>query len=455
MADNSGLMAVFVFIDTNVLLQYRPFDEVDWPSEFGIPQMTLVFAPVIFTELDKFKWGGTRRQKERARSVLKKLNALALSISPVPVRSGVDAIGLDSEPPDEAFEQHRLQRQSADDCLLASYYAFRGGHVNDRALILSADSGLATKARSRKIELVAPNDALELPDEPDEVERELAQTRRKLAEATSAAPDLSLTFGRGRTHGRFDVQFVKEIDYRTRENLTNAWRKKYPHATSTESIFAVGGREYSLGTLSGLPGFITEKQAAEYNAGVDKIFERYAAFVRSWHTTVNAYRRVLPFELVLENAGTAPATDIDVQLWTDAPGVWMDETPKPPRVPALRKRRDPLATITRMPYLDKIANLRAPLVGNEDGPNISNQGGGQRVQYAVKRVIHHVPIALPAVYFQFNADDVTSSFTVNVQLVAANIRKPKDGALHVEVRLPDLVDPPLPPEPGKDDDEDA
>jgi hypothetical protein len=173
------------------------------------------------------------------------------------------------------------------------------------------------------IELVAPDDALELPDEPDEVERELAQTRRRLAEATSAAPDLSLTFGDRRKHGTFDVQFVKEIDYRTREKLLKAWRKKYPHTTSTESSFAVGGKEYSLGNLSGLPGFRTEKRAAEYNAGVDKIFERYAAFVRSWHTMVNEYRRILPFKLVLENAGTAPATDIDVQLWTDAPGVWM------------------------------------------------------------------------------------------------------------------------------------
>ena len=59
-------MAVFVFIDTNVLLQYRLFDEIHWPKELGIPQLTLVFAPVIFTELDKFKWGGTRRQKDRA-----------------------------------------------------------------------------------------------------------------------------------------------------------------------------------------------------------------------------------------------------------------------------------------------------------------------------------------------------------------------------------------------------
>jgi hypothetical protein len=448
-----GAMAVFVFIDTNVLLQYRLFDEVDWAKELGVPQLTLVFTPIVFTELDKFRWGGTRRQRDRSRAVVKKLNALALSITPVTVRKGVDAIGLDTEPADAVFAQHRLERQSADDCLLASYYAFREEHCDDRTLILSADSGLKPKARSRRIELVAPADTLELPDEPDEVERELQKMRRELAEAKSAAPDLSLTFGDAATHARFDVQFVKEIDYRTRENLLEAWRKKYPHTTATDAILALGGKEYALGSLVGVPGYMSEKDATEYNAGVDKMFERYEAFVRSWHATVNARSRILPFNLVLENEGTAPATDIDVQVWTDAAGVWSEEAPKPPRVPALRKRKDPFATIARMPYMDKIASLRVPIAGNEDGPNISGEGSDQRVQYAIKRVMHHVPCELPPVYFQFDADDVVGSFTVNVRLVAANIRMPKTAALNVEVHLWDPVEPPLPPEPGADEDQ--
>jgi hypothetical protein len=70
------------------------------------------------------------------------------------------------------------------------------------------------------------------------------------------------------------------------------------------------------------------------------------------------------------------------------------------------------------------------------------------------RVMHHVPCELPPLYFQFDADEDVASFTVNVRLVAANIRKPKTTALNVEVRLPDLAEPPLPPEPGEQPDED-
>lgn len=191
-------MPVCVFIDTNVLMQFRMFDQVDWAKELGVPELTLVFAPVVFSELDKYKWAGTRRQKERARTVLKKLDTLALSTTPVNVRAGVKAIALDQEPADALFAQHRLHPQSADDRLLASYLGFVEDHAGERVLILSADSGLATKARSRRIELVAPAEDLELPDEPDEVVRELEKTRRELAEVKSAAPDLRLTLARAR-----------------------------------------------------------------------------------------------------------------------------------------------------------------------------------------------------------------------------------------------------------------
>ena len=245
---------VFVFIDTNVLMQFRLFDQVDWAKELGVREVTLIFAPVVFAELDKYKWAGTRRQKERTRAVLKSLDALALSMTPVNVRQGAKAIALDEEPGDALFVQHRLHPQSADDRLLASYFGFVEGHAGERVLVLSADSGLATKARSRRIEIVAPADALELPDEPDKVVRELEKTRRELAEMKSAAPDLRLTFGDGHTHRQFEVEFVKVIDYRTNENLLKAWRKRYPHTRPTDDVLEIGGQNVSFGGLAGIPG---------------------------------------------------------------------------------------------------------------------------------------------------------------------------------------------------------
>ena len=193
-------MHAFVFDDTNVLLHYQFFDEVDWHAQLGVTSVTLVFAPVVLAELDRHKWSGSRREKARARSVLKKIAALGLSTTPVSLRPGVDAMALDAEPPDALFAQHRLHPQAGDDRLLASLLGFCEERPGSRVMILSADTGLGVKARSRRIEIVAPADSLELPDEPDDVQRELEKTRRELVEVKGAAPELALTFGDANTH---------------------------------------------------------------------------------------------------------------------------------------------------------------------------------------------------------------------------------------------------------------
>ena len=444
----------YTFIDTNVLMQFRMFDQVDWAKELRVPEVTLVFAPIVFSELDKYKWAGTRRQKERARAVLKKLLALQLSTTPVDVGRAIKAIALDEEPADTLFVQHRVQPQCADDQLLASYFGFAAAHARERVLVLSADAGLATKARSRRIEIAAPSEALELPDEPDEVMRELEKARRELAEIKNAAPDLSLTFGGGSTHEQFEVRPVHAIDYRTREKLLTAWRRRYPYTKATdETIELPGGQKFSFGSLAGLPGYMSAEDAAKYNAAVDGVFARYEAFLSGWPDTVNAYRRIVPFNLVLENSGSAPAIDVNVQFWTDAPGAWRYDLLQVPMVaPGLKKARSPFELVSSFSLLDRMPNLQLPTINaNEDGPSIS-EGPEQKVQYAVKRVIHHVPCELPKVYFQFDSDEAIGSFRVDVRLVAANIPKPHTNTLNVEVTRGEPVSPPPPPDPGDDSD---
>ena len=53
-------------------------------------------AGSLLAELDRHKWSGSRREKARAKSVLKKIAALGLSMTPVSLRPGVDAMALDA-----------------------------------------------------------------------------------------------------------------------------------------------------------------------------------------------------------------------------------------------------------------------------------------------------------------------------------------------------------------------
>jgi hypothetical protein len=450
-------METFAFVDTNLLLHYQLFTEVDWHKQLDVPEVTIVFAPAIVSEVDDHKWSGARREKARAKSVIKKMLSVGLSSTPVRLRPGVRAMTLDEEPSDAFLAQHRLQVRSNDDRLLASFLKFRDEHPQARVLILSADGGLSTKARSRKIELVVPDDSLELPDEADDTERELEKIRRELAEARSVTPDLRLTFGEGSTHREFQVHLVHNLDEGTLKILLDAWQSRYPHAeASPQSLIGPGGRAISLSMFEGLPGYTTPAQAKEYNDHVDRVFVKYEAYLRAWPALVNERRRTLKFTPVLENLGTAPADDIDVQLWTDAPGVWLEKVESPLLPPGIPKGRSGLDSILRSPilsasYMDRMTDLGIrSIYQNEDGPNVLGEVPDQRVQYGVKRVKHHVPCELSEVYFRFASDEAIRSFAINVRLVAANIRRPKDDALHIEIRRAATSAPPPPPEPDEE-----
>ncbi|MDP1572193.1 MAG: PIN domain-containing protein [Vicinamibacterales bacterium] len=449
-------MHTFVFIDTNVLLHYQFFDEPDWPAQLGVTEVTLVFAPVVFSELDRHGWSGSRRERARAKSVLKKVNGLALSTSPVKVRAGVHAIALDAEPVDSLFAQHRLDPRTSDDRLLASFVEFRSVHSADRVLILSPDIGLSVKARSRRCEIVAPADTLELPPEPDDVERELDRVRRELNELKTAAPDLTITFGGGSTHERFRIRPVKDFDEATLQRLLDTWRSRHQHITPMpQAIQGSLGQVVSLEGLAGLPGFVSAADAAKYNATIDGYRGQYEMFLRLWPAAINSRRRNLQFALTLENTGAAPADDVEIQLSTKAAGEWLRELAKLPNVPKVPRPRSRFDTdlYLPMPYRPHLDHLDMIHPGaNEDGPHISEGGGVQQVRYTVKRAKHHVPCELPVVYFQFESEAAVVSFTIDVILFAANIRKPKPGSLHVEIAVEAPVGPPLPNESVDDDD---
>jgi hypothetical protein len=105
----------FAFVDTNVLLHYQFFGDVEWAKHLGVDTVTLVFAPVVLAELDQHKWNGSRREKARAKAVLKRLDQLGFSAAPVLVRPGVEAAALVAEPVDAVFAQHRLDPHVGDD----------------------------------------------------------------------------------------------------------------------------------------------------------------------------------------------------------------------------------------------------------------------------------------------------------------------------------------------------
>ena len=437
-------MEVFAFIDTNVLLHYRFFRDVDWAAALDEPEVVLVLAPVVLSELDDHKWSGSRREKARAKGVLKAIDEIELAAEAIGIRAGVSVMGIGHEPAEAAFARYRLQGGVKDDRLLASVLAFREERgSNHRVLLVTADAGLRVKARVQRIEVIVPADDLAIDDEPDETERRLSAANRELAAYKSAAPDLRLTI-EGEPFIEGKVHLVREFDTQTRARLFAEWRSRYPHVGGMpDQVRLLGGGTFSLSGFAGLPGFISAEDAKMHNAEIDLVFEKYEKYLEAWPSIVNRYRRSLELKFVLENSGTAPADDVHLNLWTGADGVWLEELPDLPTPPAMPKRRDFLdfGLHPQMPYVDPSTFRVAPR--DSDGPNVS-EAEPKCVEYWEKRVTHHVPRELSPVYFQFTADETVGSFSIKYRLVAANIREPQTGTVHVKLSLGEAQAPPVP-----------
>ena len=74
----------YVFLDTNTFLHFQWFDEIDWPKIHSSNSVTLVLAPVILSELDEKKYEASPRVRERAKSVIKRLDRYIRSADACP-----------------------------------------------------------------------------------------------------------------------------------------------------------------------------------------------------------------------------------------------------------------------------------------------------------------------------------------------------------------------------------
>lgn len=79
-----------VVLDTNVLLQYMPPEQVDWTEVVGHSEVRLVIPLRVIEELDAKKYGSNKRLAARARGLLPRLlSGLGNGQGPGALRTGV------------------------------------------------------------------------------------------------------------------------------------------------------------------------------------------------------------------------------------------------------------------------------------------------------------------------------------------------------------------------------
>lgn len=476
----------YVFLDTNMFLEFKDFDQIDWPAVLGYQEVCLVIAPIVLTELDKFKSDkGSNRRQKRSRAAIKKLEATAETTAPeepalVPGRSGVKLILLANSPRVAAYAG--LQPEIADDQLIASILQFRGSRPyvsHEDVFLLTDDAGARTKARHHHINLHRLDDAYRLPDEPTEAERDVARLKREVEELRNRHPKLALRLVANDQQAEelgSVIDLVREPSAEHLDRLVDI--EIVATETSAKAIPGVdepgtkAGQGRVVLDLEAIRRFtettkkaeasdssvkwVSKSELQKYEAERREYLEAYREYLPKlgkWQRRVGLLRRV---DLLLVNDGTLPANGIIVQLFLphELQAIDMDRRPRQPRPP--ERPEQPLSPGEQMKRsMDGIRAILAPaytfprtssLRSEPDEEVADIQPSGKSIKWRVAKVTHQLPYPLGPFFIAFPPEEGERRYRLTYRLHADELAKPVEGTLTLVVTgLPKDITPPSAP----------
>ena len=295
---------VYCFLDTNILLEFETFDDVEWPKVLNAKQVCLVLAPVVISELDKHKtdYNNARRQK-RARMLLPKITKLTegetIADALPQVRHNVTLLVLPNEPLIDWKAEH-LDPTVNDDRLIASILEFSRERPLEGVLLLSDDSGPRFKAKSRNIPMQAPPDKLKRlvePPSPEEVENR--KLKQQIQELTERMPILKLGFYE-------HEQIVDEVI----RPMNTAWLWQTPEEYVQEEI--AQKREDLAHILAKANDTVQEDDVRKFTEEYEKYLAKLEPALKMQF--IKDYSPYCKFQLTVVNEGSAPARGIGISI---------------------------------------------------------------------------------------------------------------------------------------------
>jgi hypothetical protein len=429
----------YVFPDTNIFLHYTYFTELDWCGLVGQRDVTVVVCQPVLAELDLKKTDGrSPRQKERARKVVRDLDAITeCAPGAHPLRDGV-ALILTPEPPPLPPSFPGSSHVDQDGRILAAIGAFRSAPEKADVVLVSGDLGIKVRARAAEVPVIKPPDGMLLPDEPDPLEAENRKLKAKVQRFENRFPKLSVRFADG--DSKMTVALKPALPIAPGEMVRDlaALRAEHPVPPEhSELPAAFRGIGYLAGLTAGAGAFAAEPLSHEE---CKQRLESYLRQSEKWLRAV--YERDLFLSLTVEialqlsNSGTAPAGDIDVYV-TSPESVRLALGLSPPEVP---DEPDPPNYLTRgsgrIPTAGDSNILMRDLLGTPFvGPMTPRQLGPNRVKIPTSRLKHGESMGLPSVHATFRDARSIGNFELVVEVTTASLPEKPTFRLPILARV--------------------
>ena len=310
---------VYLFADTNLLIQCRPLEELDWSVWNEFDEVRLIVSSPVLREIDYRKNKGNDRFSKRARAASATFREI-LNDGYKFIQDSGPCVKLSIEPQHRHSEtlEGRLNYQERDDQLIGTVYEFAKSNPDTEVRLLTHDTTPLYTARS--LELVAdviPDEWL-LPPENTENEKELADLKAENARLKKAEPYFAIQCldGTGAEIERYEASFTWFEPLTDAE--TNALMQHLKERFPLETDF--GPRESAERDVTLLGIHIraigehftpaTDEEITKYrDEAYPQWLERCEEVLSNYHRTLQRQEPMPGFVFLAENRGTRPAAD--------------------------------------------------------------------------------------------------------------------------------------------------
>lgn len=312
---------VYLFPDTNLFVQGRPLEDLDWSEWAEFDEVQLIVTRPVQKEIDNQKNRGRERLGRRARSTSSLFRETIQSDQDHKlVRDAGPCVKLFIKPeytPSPALSD-RLNYQERDDQLVGTVYAFKQQHPDADARLLTHDTGPMATAQMVGVPVaVIPDDWLLSPESSQE-EKKIGALESELARLKKSAPDFHIKCldGDGNEIEKLHAEFVR-YEALTDEELAalmDRVKVRFPVATDF-------GKREPAARKTKIPGLnisgptetftpATDEEIAAYRDEKHPAWlEQCEDILRKYHDTVQRQAGPLTFRFVVSNEGTRPGKD--------------------------------------------------------------------------------------------------------------------------------------------------
>lgn len=407
------------FIDTNIILHFVPFDQVDWREIYGTETVEILLAPIVIEELDKQKRSTNQRVSKRAKTAIKKIGEIGISGY---WSANVLISILTTRPNNSLYSDNSLDKEEQDDRLIAAIIDYKNS-VDSEVVLITNDLGPKLKCLSFGIRTDSLPEKYELKDEEGDLIKENAKLKEEINKYRQAIPKLNLLFDNDKSFIKIIISEFDISDFKTRQ--MSEVKSEFPYMEIP--------KQDSLRWPFAHP-FLSPASIEKYNSELDSFFLEYEEYLSECELY---YRRVsltesIKFKLI--NTGSIPASDVDVKLhFPDGFTLQSDmptndaEKPRPPFKPG--------QALTLNPSI--FSSLISPQIGpmhfpGKGSPSIKKTNSYD-VVFDVGTLKHNQDYIFDEVLLIFDSFGEAQGFTIDYKIFAGNIPEVLTGKLNVIV----------------------